>query len=414
VPSSSSVRLSGIVACVAAMLLDPLSSARADAPSQWVGTWAASPLAQLVAPGLPPALTFNNQTVRQVVRVSAGGEELMIRLTNEFSSTALLVGEVHVAYADKDGKIIPGTDRLVTFGGTSTITIPAGAPALSDPIKMPVRELARLAISIYLPVETAPATTHTYGLENAYVSLGNTTATVAPATLFTSPSRYLLSGVHVRSKGGAQHCGKRGTLVAFGDSITDGFNSTVGANKRWPDLLAERFAAAPGPQSFAVVNEGIGGNRVLHDLLGPNALARFDRDVLSVPGANSVVMLEGINDIGFSVTNPAEAITAEDLIDGYRQIIARAHVNGLTIYGGTLLPFEGAFYVTPQGEALRQAANDFIRNSGEFDGVIDFDAATRDPAQPTRIKPAFDSGDHLHPNDAGYAAMSEAAFRVLR
>jgi lysophospholipase L1-like esterase len=219
--------------------------------------------------------------------------------------------------------------------------------------------------------------------------------------------RFFLSGVHVRPFLQA------GALVTFGDSITDGVNSTVDANKRWPDQLADRLAVAFGPIPLGVVNQGISGNRILHDIIGSSALARLDRDVLSVPGVSRVIVLEGNNDIGYGVFTPTEMVSAEDIIAGHQQIIARVRSQGLKIYGATLLPFEGAGFYTLEGETTRQAVNQWIRTSGAYDGVIDFDRVMRDPSQPTRLLPDYDSGDHLHPNDAGFAVMADVAYRSL-
>jgi lysophospholipase L1-like esterase len=375
----------------------------------WVGTWAASPqqASAFPVPGIPDARGFNNETVRHVVRISIGGDRLTVRLSNEHGVQPLVVGEVRVAFAGTGGAIVPGTDRQVTFGGTPAITIPVGAPALSDPVKLLVPDLASLAISVYLPNETGPATSHSAGFQTAYISPGNTTAEVSPVVASAETWRFFLSGVHVRPFLQA------GAIVTFGDSITDGVNSTVDANKRWPDQLADRLAAAFGPMRLGVVNQGISGNRILHDIIGPSALARLDRDVLSVPGVSRVIVLEGINDIGYGVFFPTETVSAEDIIASHQQIMARLRSKGLKIYGATLLPFQGADFYTLEGETTRQAVNQWIRTSGAYDGVIDFDRVTRDPSQPMRLLPDYDSGDHLHPNDTGFTVMAEEAYQAL-
>jgi lysophospholipase L1-like esterase len=377
----------------------PAAARDGDGEDQhWVGTWGASPDST--------GVTLNGQTVREVVRISVGSDRVRVRLSNEMGTAPLVVGAVHIAIAGAGAAVQPGTDRVLTFSGQASITSPPGAPALSDPVDIDAPALASLAISIFLPDNTGPATAHALGVQTTFISPpGNFTAAVTLPVATTSLSRFFLSAIY------ASAATETRAVVTLGDSITDGFNSTVDADRRWPDRLAERLAAVHGDERTSVVNEGISGNRILHDLVGPNALSRFDRDVSAQPGVKFVTLLEGINDLGFpgALGRPAELVSADDIIDGYRQLIARAHSRGLRIYGATLTPFEGtAFpgYFTAAGETKREAINQFIRTGGEFDAVIDFDAVVRDPAHPTRILPAFDSGDHLHPNDAGYQAMA--------
>jgi lysophospholipase L1-like esterase len=373
-----------------------------------VGTWTASPQAPE-----PPFIQanpaqFDNQTIRQIVHISVGGSRMRVRLSNEYGRTPLVVGSVHIArqLAGNGASIMPGTDRPLTFGGRTGVTIPAGAPVLSDPVDLEAPALSNLAISIHLPKPTVASSFHSLGVQTTYVSSqGDFTAAGTLPTATTTTSWFFLSGVSVATRR------PPAAVVALGDSITDGFASTVDANRRWPNLLAARLQAAPRLRHVAVMDHGISGNRTLHDFIGPNALARFDRDVLVAPGAKWVVVLEGINNIGLPGVFglPQEAVSAEDIIFGYRQLIDRAHEKGLKIYGGTLTPFEGTTipgYFTPAGEVKRQSVNQWIRTSGAFDAVIDFDKAIRDPLQPTRMLPAYDSGDHLHPNDAGYQAMA--------
>lgn len=290
------------------------------------------------------------------------------------------------------------------------VEIPPGAEALSDPVQLHIAPLQDLAVSIYLPQATGPATQHALGRQVNYVASGDHSLD-ANAGAFTTQTRswYFLDDVDVQATNR-----DRGTVVAFGDSITDGFNSTVNANPRWPNDLARRLAALHGT-TMSVVDEGISGNRVLNDSIccGVNALARFDRDVLTQSGVKDVILLEGINDIGFSqlnspLTAPATNVSAAEIIAGYQQLITQAHAAGVEIFGGTLTPFQGAGYYTAAGEAKREAVNNWIRTSHAFDGVIDFDRAVRDPANPLVFLPAYDSGDHLHPNDAGYQAMAQA------
>jgi lysophospholipase L1-like esterase len=366
---------------------------------QWVATWTASQQApEPPIIGANPA-QFSEQTIRQIVRVSIGGSTVRLRLSNEFGRTPLRVGEVRIARQLAGPSIVPGSDHAVTFGGRSSVTIPAGAPMVSDPISIAVEPLSNMVVSLYLP-DTVRAST--------YVSSpGNFTAAVTPPVAATTTSWFFLSGLSVLTD-------RRGAaVVAVGDSITDGFASTVDTNRRWPNLLAARLQASAKLRGVAVVDHGISGNRTLHDFIGPNALARFDRDLSGSPGARWVILLEGINNIGipgaFGLGD--EQVSADDIIGGHRQLIARARERGLKIYGATLTPFEGTVfpgYFTPAGEAKRQAVNAWIRQGGEFDGVVDFDKAIRDPASPSRMLAAYDSGDHLHPNDAGYQAMANA------
>jgi lysophospholipase L1-like esterase len=368
----------------------------------WVGTWGASPQQPVTAFGSAPS--FTNQTVREIVRISVGGARFRVRLTNEFGTQPLLIGAAHVAISAGGAAIKPGTDRVLTFSGHSSITVPPGAPVLSDPVDLKAADLASLAISIYLPQTTGPATWHLEGKQTAYIVLGDaTSASDLGATATTSTARFFLSGVEAGS------FERKSAIVTFGDSITDGTRSTVDTNHRWPDRLAERLAAS-GDDDTGVVNEGISGNRILHDNAGPNALSRLDRDVLATPAVRFMTVLLGINDIGFGGFIPTEAVTADDIIGGYRQLIARAHSRGIRIYGATLTPFDnvGSPYFSAAHEVQRQAVNAWIRTSGEFDAVIDFDKVVRDPNNPSKLLPAFDSGDHLHPSDAGYKAMADS------
>jgi lysophospholipase L1-like esterase len=388
------------------------NSAAADGQSgtRWVGTWSASPQAPEPPFVLATPEAFDNQTLRQIVQLSVGGSQLRVRLSNEFGRTPLVVGSAHIArqQAGDGASIMPGTDRVLTFGGRTAVTIPAGAPVFSDPVDLDVPALSNLAISIHLPKPTPVTTFHSLGLQTSYVSSqGDFTAATTLPVASTTTSWFFLSGVSVATRR------PPAAIVALGDSITDGFASTVDTNRRWPNLLAARLQATPRLRNVAVLNHGISGNRTQHDLIGPNALARFDRDVLVAPGVRWVVLLEGINNIGIpgAFGLPQEAVSAEDIIFSYRQIIDRAREKGLKIYGGTLTPFEGTVfpgYYTAAGEEKRQVVNQWIRTSGAFDAVIDFDMVIRDPAQPTRMLAAYDSGDHLHPNDAGYQAMANA------
>lgn len=399
-----------LLAALCAASLPMLPAARADelAPGQehWVATWQGSPQAfdPVAARFIPLQPGYADQTLREIVHLSIGGMELRLRLTNSYGTQPLAVGAVHVARAAAGSTIMSGTDRTVTFGGQDGITIPPGAVGISDPVRLSVPSLSDLAVSIYVPQDTGPATQHSLGLQTSYVTSGDATGAdgfpkdSAP-TILTRP---FLSNVEVL---GAK---RAVAVVTLGDSITDGYTSTVDADARWPDQLARVLVGRYG-NSVGVSNAGISGNRVLNDGLGPNALARFDRDVLTQAGVRYVTVLEGINDFGYSVALvPDQEVSAQQVIVGYRQLIARAHERGLTIYGCTLTPFKGATYYSDAGEAKREAINNFIRTSGEFDAVIDFDQVVRDPQDAPTFLPAYDSGDHLHPSDAGYAAMGNS------
>jgi lysophospholipase L1-like esterase len=354
-------------------------------------------------PALPAPLNFSNQTLRQIVHVSLGGDRVRVVLSNAFGTVPLAVGAAHVALRVKDAAIDPKSDRPLTFGGSPSAMIAAGAVVVSDPISLAVPPLADLAIDAFLPGDTAaspsPLTTHAGALQTNYISAaGNHAGETDLPVMTTTQAWFFLARVEVAASDRA------GAIVAFGDSITDGTRSTPNTNGRWPDQLAKRLAASN--KKVSVLNQGIAGNRVLCDGAGVSALARFDRDVLVQTGATHVVVLESINDIGIGRNSPSPS--AADLISAHRQLIDRAHAHGLVIYGATLTPFEGAAYATPEGEAKRQAINDWIRSSKAYDGVIDFDAAVRDPAAPAKIQQRFNPGDNLHMNDAGYQAMADA------
>ncbi|GAA3348307.1 SGNH/GDSL hydrolase family protein [Amorphoplanes nipponensis] len=394
------------------------SAVAAGRPAAWAGTWSTGVTGPATAPN--PETVFDNQTLRQIVHTSIGGRSLRVRLSNEYGAQPLVIGEARVARHAGGARIVAGTDRRLTFGGRSSVSIPPGAPALSDPVALSVPALSELVVSIHLPRRTVAATVHGSAFQTNYVAAGNVTRSPDLTGAATTTSWYFLSGVSVAAPPRAA------AVVTFGDSITDGAITTVDANHRWPDFLARRLQQA-APDTLGVLNKGIGGNRLLYDgntlpdppfggigpLFGDSALSRFDRDVLAQPGARAVIVLLGINDIGQpgSIAPASEAVTVDELIAGYRQLIARAHERGLRIIGATLTPFQDTTipgYYTAANEAKRAAVNRWIRTSGEYDGVIDFDRAVRDPAQPLRIRPQYDSGDHLHPNDAGMRAMADA------
>jgi lysophospholipase L1-like esterase len=335
-----------------------------------------------------------------------------VRLSNAYGTQAVEIGAAHVALRAKGANIVAGSDRVLTFSGRPAVSIPPNALVLSDPVKLDVPAAADLAISIFVPNTATAAGIHYSAQQTLYVARGDATAAAMLPEPTTITSWVFLIGVDMVEPQSAS------TVVAFGDSITDGARSTVDANHRWPDVLANRLLTRRGGSKIGVLNAGIGGNRILHDAsgnvrFGINALARFDSDVLAQPGVKYVIVLEGINDLGHAGSSaPAsETVSAEDMIAGLKQLIERAHEKGLKIFGATLTPFEGttfAGYFTPEKEAKRKAVNEWIRTGKAFDGVIDFEKAVRDPAHPDRMLPAYDGGDHLHPGDEGYKAMGEA------
>ncbi len=340
-----------------------------------------------------------------------------MRFSNEFGTTPLLLGNAHIALIQKDGSIRAGSDRPLTFNGNAAVEIPAGAPMLSDTVDMKVAAFASVAISIYLPKQVTASTFHQLGQMPTYVSgPGNFTSAQTIPGNREIPSWFWLSDLEFLVPQ------QTAAIVTLGDSITDGFGAKPGEYQDWPDLLAERLAATGNSTALAVDNEGIGGNRILYDGAGVSALARFDRDVLGKPGVSEMILLEGINDIGWPNMKPPSAVshamekspfanqivTAADLILGMKQIVERAHQHGIKVFGATITPYEGAGYFTAEGEAVREVVNTWVRSGGSFDGVIDFDAAVRDPQHPTRFRENYQTGDHLHPNAAGYQAMAAA------
>lgn len=393
------------------------------AQEHWVATWTtAQPLIRIQAGGRGPSSTaqaastaqatapvspqqriaaqgFNNQTIRMIVHTSIGGSRMRIRLSSPFGSAPVQVGAAHVAIRSKDADIVPSSDRALSFNGKPGCTIGPGMVILSDAVDFTVPSQGDIAVSLYFPGETGPPSAHN-GLHTSYVSKeGDVTGAPSIADATPAPAYYWLEGVDVVAPA------RTSLIVAFGDSITEGARSTPDTNHTWPAAFSARLAANRSTANIAVANMGIGGNRVLRDIAGASALARFNRDVLSQPGVKWVMILEGINDIGRGNVEP---VSADDLIGAYKQMIQRAHDHGIRVIGCTLTPYEGANYSREEGEAIREAVNTWIRTGRGFDGVVDFEAATRDPNNPKRIRADFDPGDHLHPNDAGYQAMANA------
>ena len=383
----------------------------------WVSAWSTAVHTPLAFPGMPAAAPFENQTVRMVIRPTIAGQRLRVRFSNEFGTTPLAIGSAHIALVKENGSIIPGSDRPLTFAGEPSVNIPAGAPMLSDPAELNVPAFAEVAVSVFLPKKTAPSTFHQLGQHDTYISgAGDFTAAAEIPDAKVTRSWYWLAGLEVWTSERTM------AIVTFGDSITDGAQAKAQYGD-WPDQLADRLAEAKSGSILAVDNEGIGGNRILYDGAGVSALTRFDRDVLSQPGVADLIVLEGINDIGWPHMKPfparagspmtgnpfaAQVVNATVLIQGFKQIIDRAHQHGIRVFGATMTPYEGADYYTEDGEAVRQAVNQWIRTGGAFDGVFDFDAAVRDPNHPTKFNADLQSGDYLHPNDAGYKAMAAA------
>ena len=338
-----------------------------------------------------------------VVRTSLGGRRVRIALSQMLNADPLEVGAAHLAMSRGGSAIEPGSDRALTFSGRTSVTVPAGALVLSDPVDLAVAPLTDVAVSIYVPNDTGAPTIHRHAIRTTYVAKGNHAAAPSmPADAATFVSYFWLSSLDVVAAPEAY------TIATLGDSITDGFATTVDANLAWPTLLAKRLAADKRTQHVGVVNQGISGNQVLRSGAGVSMLARFDRDILGRPGVRWLVLLGGINDINFRGRFGTPPLTPEELIAGYEQIIERCRAHGIKVMGATLTPQEGQFTATEQGEVTRQAVNAWIRTSGRFDAVVDFDAVIRDPARPARMRAEFDPGDRIHPNDAGNVAMAAA------
>lgn len=428
------------VALAASCMAAAPAPAEAQEEARWVGTWATGPvsLPASAAGGAdqddsPPRI--DGRTVRQVVRASIGGARVRVLLSNQYGTEPLEIGAAHVALHAAAGAIDAASGRPLTFDGEPSAAVARGAVLLTDPVDLALPPLSDLAIDLYLPDDASdppsPATTHRNGLSTTYLSRpGDHTGAAELPVDSTVESWFFLARVEVATRTA------RGAIVTLGDSITDGTASTPDTNSRWPDFLARRLAAAHGDAAPGVLNVGIAGNRVLSDnggmeailrrgappgpgeatpdpnaFFGPSALSRFDRDVLLQPGVTHVVVLESINDVGFAFDNPWPAV--EDLTAAHTALVQRAHARGLRIYGGTLMPFEGAITYSETGEAKRQALNAWLRTRSPYDAIIDFDAAIRDPDHPTRILPAYDPGDAIHCNDEGYRAMAEAVDLTL-
>ena len=392
---------------LAILLLTVVSTVSAQSPSPapetWVGTWATSPFDGDPWHTIP---TLVESTLREIVHTSIAGKSVRVRLTNELGTEPLRINAATIAISAGLSSIDAASLHNLTFGGSPSIVIPPGAQMLTDPVAMAAPASTNLAISLYLPLQrVSNVTVHSAAQQDNFILTGNHVRETSFAEPTSTPSWFFLKGVDVEPVN--PHAA---AIVTFGDSITDGAHSTENANHRWPDYLSKRLQDNPATAHLAVLNEGIGGNCILIHRVGQNALARFDRDVLSLAGVKYVIVLEGINDIGVLHTpnQPDYKLTAEDLEQGFAQLVARAHEHGIKVFGATIAPYKGAGYFTENGEQIRQAVNHWILTSGVFDATIDFDKATGDHANPQAFAPSYDSGDHLHPKDAGYAAMADS------
>jgi len=370
--------------------------------AHWVGTWA-------TAPAPAEGAAFSNHTLRMNVRASLGGDTVRVRLSNAHGARPLAVGGARIALRERGPDVVRGSDRALTFGGEERATIAAGSLVISDPVAFPLAPLADLAISVYLPgdVPASAGVTGRYSRQTNYVSPpGDFAAEVAMPVGKLTDDWYFVCGVDVLAAPEA------GGIVALGDSLTDANISTIDAFCRWPDQLARRLHERAGGRPMGVMNQGLGGNRILHDVRGDSGLRRFDRDVLAQPGVTHAIVMLGTNDLRNRWARPEEEVSAEQMIAGLKQLALRARTRGLAIYGATLTPFENETFLpgawTPAREARRQAVNAWIREGGAFDAVVDFDQALRDPSHPARMLPIYDCGDHLHPSDLGYNAMGDA------
>ncbi len=417
--------ITALLFCLVTLTQGTLAQGLQAQDVHWVATWGTSPLLALESlpdwiqpppadslPADPPPspippvpAELNDQTVRMVVRTSIGGDGLRLQFSNAQGLDPVILGAVHIARHSGNGAIEPGSDRAVTFSGKPSVTLRPGALVISDPVDLATAALEELAVSVYLPLPTATATRHELGLNTTYIVPGNAVANAGLPSNNSNRSYFWLTGIETAAPTNSA------TIVAFGDSITDGYATTADSHRAWPALLAKRLQDNPATARFGVINMGISGNRVLRPNIGASALTRFDRDVLARSGVAWIILLEGINDITWSALPGApvsEQASADAIIEGLSQLVDRAHAHGINVMGATLTPMEGLWLYNEQTEAMRQAVNEWIRTSGKYDAVVDFNAATRDPQQPTQLHPAQDSGDHIHPNDAGNAAMVDA------
>jgi lysophospholipase L1-like esterase len=387
-----------------------LAGFASPAHAEWVASWTAAPHAPIGTTGPFAAASYENVTLSQVLRVSEGGRQVKVRFTNRYGAGPLEIGAARVVRIDDAGQEIAGSSRTLTFGGQPGAVIPRGAPFESDAVALAVPDLSRLKVEFYLPKATGPCTCHLTGQDELAVSPPGNFVGKPFEPADRKQFRAFLNAVLVDSPDAL------GTIVAYGDSITDGVGSTPGSNHRWPDFLADRLQAAG--KEWAVANQAISGNRVLAPGMGESALARFDEDVLSLPNVKYMIVFEGVNDLGnaFGVRGPNQPplpgldqpkITVEDMIAGYKQLIARAHEKGIKVIGSPIGPYKGASYWSEEGEAARQRINDWILNGGAFDATARIDTAFADPADPRQMREGYHMGDHLHGNDVSYKAVAD-------
>jgi lysophospholipase L1-like esterase len=373
---------------------------------KWVGTWSTAP--QLVEPGNnPPSPGLNNNTLRQIVHVSIGGDSLRMRFTNEFSTSPVTLKSVHIALSTGDGAVDTTTDEAIYFNGMPEVTMAPGTAITSDPFQFALQPLTNVAITIYFGSTSPDVTGHPGSRTTSYILTGSEVSKADFSGAVTTDHWYIINTIDVLAPESAA------AVAVLGNSITDGRGSGTNRQNRWPDELARRLQEHPNTRQVAVLNEGIGGNCVLRQCLGPSAVSRFERDVLNQSGVKWLIILEGINDIGGASGSQGSAKAAQDLITTFGQMIESAHASGILVYGATLLPFGGSFYDSPDHQTAWQTVNDWIRNSGRFDAVIDLDSALHDPANPLRFLPSYDSGDHLHPSETGHHMMAEAVDLAL-
>jgi len=412
-----------LLGCASLALAMPVSAAGSGSAQHWISVWATAqellPPPVIAVPPPPPEIlaqlrampqrlipypdTVEDATIRMVVQPTLAAATMRIQLSNAAGKPPLTISSAHIALRARGSAILPATDRTITFGGKAIAYIPPGAMIVSDPVTLVARPDQELAVSLYVKGRS-PVTAHPIGLNSTYIAPGDQTGSAELAKTQEVRSYFWLNGLEAATTPAS------GVVVAFGDSITDGFATSPGQHRSWPEILAQRLRSRGGTP-LSVLNMGISGNRVLRDGAGASALARLDRDALSRPGVKWIVLLEGINDINMSqmaALPTDQKATADDIIAGIKAIVARAHLNGIKVMGATITATQGLWLYTANSEATRTAVNAWIRRSGTFDAVVDFDQATRDPAQPARLRPDYDSGDHVHPNDAGTRAMAEA------
>ena len=392
-----------------------LALSASPAQAEWVASWTASPHAPIGTTGPFAAASYENVTVSQILRITEGGGKVRDRFSNSYAPAPLEIGAARIVQLDEQNREIAGTARTLAFGGEPGAVIPRGAPFVSDEVALELPDLARLKVEIFLPTQTGPCTCHLTGVDELAVSPPGNFVGKPFEPVSRAQYRAFLSGVEVDSPDAL------GTIVAYGDSITDGVGATAGGNDRWPDILANRLQAAG--REWAIANAAISGNRVLSPGMGESALSRFDEDVLSLPNVKYIIVFEGVNDLGnrFGPPRPnapgggaggltldQPQITVEQMIAGYKQLIARAHAKGIKVIGSPIGPYKGAAYWTEEGEAARRRINDWILNGGAFDGTVRLDTAFADPADPAQMRDGYHIGDHLHGSPAGLKAVGES------